>query len=210
VCLLTCCPSSDDTDTPSHLDSKVTKGGSISATTADAIYGNNVLAAIAKFFKDLKLPTLENCRRWLKVRGFDGWRVGVLVGCCTSFTVCCANIALLIAGAALSDGYHNGIAHLAQGSATLVTRWSSALHVLVNILGTLLLTASNYTMQVLSSPTRDEIDEAHKHKKFLDIGILSTRNLHHVSRKRASLWWILMISSLPLHILYVSCNISLI
>lgn len=45
---------------------------------------------------------------------------------------------------------------------------NTGLHVLINLLSTTLLSASNYCMQCLSAPTRDDIDVAHARGKWLD------------------------------------------
>ncbi|KAF3009632.1 hypothetical protein E8E13_007344 [Curvularia kusanoi] len=76
------------------------------------------------------------------------------------------------------------------------------LHIVINVLSTLLLSASNYTMQVLTAPTYDECIRAHRQGKWLDIGILSMRNIKSLTLRRRVLWFALCISSLPLHLLY--------
>jgi hypothetical protein len=83
-----------------------------------------------------------------------------------------------------------------------VSRADSALHIAINIMGTLLLGASNYTMQCISSPTRGEIDKAHSKGRYLDIGLPSLRNLEGWRKK--ILFWLLVGSTMPLHFLYVA------
>lgn len=63
-------------------------------------------------------------------------------------------------------------------------------------------------MQCLSSPTRSEIDKAHGQGVWLDIGVPSVRNLRRLSTSRIVLWWLLAISSVPLHLLYNSAVFS--
>ena len=63
-------------------------------------------------------------------------------------------------------------------------------------------------MQCLSSPTRNEIDKAHSQGIWLDIGVPSFRNLRRLSTIRTVLWWLLAISSVPLHLLYNSAVFS--
>lgn len=77
-----------------------------------------------------------------------------------------------------------------------------------NVLSTLLLGASNYTMQCLASPTREEVDRAHSQNRWLDIGVPSIRNLTRISSHRKVLWWLLVISGVPLHLLYNSVIFS--
>lgn len=71
----------------------------------------------------------------------------------------------------------------------------------INILGTLLLGASNNCAQLLSAPTRKDIDDAHSRGKWLDIGTPSVRNIPILGRLRIALCTILFISSVPLHLL---------
>jgi hypothetical protein len=119
---------------------------------------------------------------------------------------CIANIIILVVGAASYGGYKRSIAHLSQVSADHVSKWSRAFHILINILSTILLCASNYTMQVLNSATREDVDRAHSQGKYLDIGIFSTCNLQQITKKRLILWWMLGILLVPLHILYANSS----
>ncbi|KAF1922792.1 uncharacterized protein M421DRAFT_426532 [Didymella exigua CBS 183.55] len=70
---------------------------------------------------------------------FQGWRMGVLFGCFTSFTVLCINVALLALGAINNGGYKGGVAGLIYGDGRTVSRWNTGMHVFINILGTCLL-----------------------------------------------------------------------
>lgn len=58
-------------------------------------------------------------------------------------------------------------------------------------------------MQLLCSPTRDEVNLAHRRGQWLQIGVLSPGNLYYLSKRRCLLWSILALSSFPLHVLYV-------
>ena len=49
-------------------------------------------------------------------------------------------------------------------------------------------------MQVISSPTRKEVDLAHQRGRWLDVGIPSTRNLMGISWTRIVMWGILALS----------------
>ena len=135
--------------------------------------------------------------------------MGVLFGCCMSFLVLCCNITLIVIGAKSKSGYdHEGISSIVEGDEASISRWDSALHLLINVLSTALLSSSNYTMQVLSSPTRKDLDAAHAKGQYLDIGLLSFRNLKAIPRSRAVLCLLLVLSSTPLHLLYVSPEVQ--
>lgn len=90
---------------------------------------------------------------------------------------------------------------LFKGSCGKVKRFALIGHAVINICGTLLLAASNYAMQVLVAPTRQDIDSAHLQKAAFFIGSQSLRNLRSVTRFRALLWVLLSLASVPLHLL---------
>lgn len=116
--------------------------------------------------------------------------------------VLCCNVALVVVGGTRYNGYDKeGIADLMYGDEVTISRWNTALHIFINILSSVLLAGSNYTMQVLSSPTRYEIDQAHARGDWLEIGVLSVRNLKRISRNRMILCMVLAVSSIPLHLL---------
>lgn len=70
------------------------------------------------------------------------------------------------------------------------------------------LSAGNYCMQCFSSPTREEINRAHREGIWLDIGVPGIRNLNKISPARVLLWSLLGLSGIPLHLLYNSVVFS--
>jgi hypothetical protein len=88
---------------------------------------------------------------------------------------------------------------LFRGDCGFAARLDAGIHVAINILSTLLLSASNLCMQLLLAPTRELVDNVHRNKKWLDIGIPSFRNFRHVELRKKVVWMLLAISSLPLH-----------
>jgi hypothetical protein len=132
---------------------------------------------------------------------FRGWRMGIIIGCLMSSLILGANFAGLIIGATRGKGFQNGFAVPMSGMADEVSWWSSAIHIAVNALSTILLAVSNYTMQVLSSPTREDIDKAHAKHEHMDVGVLSVRNLTRIPRRRLMLFLLMGLSSIPIHLL---------
>ncbi|ORY11736.1 hypothetical protein BCR34DRAFT_483765 [Clohesyomyces aquaticus] len=131
----------------------------------------------------------------------EGWRFGA-INCAISASIAfLINIIATIWASTLKD-QQDGV--MRQGDCDSIHKVNSGLHLLINLLGTILLSSSNYCMQCLSAPTRREIDLAHRNAKWLDIGVPSVRNLRFISRKRACLWFALGLSSLPLHLFYNS------
>lgn len=78
------------------------------------------------------------------------------------------------------------------------------LHLLINILSTLILASSNYFMQIVGSPSRKEVDGAHKCLHSLDIGIPAVKNIQFVSNFKRICWIILGLTSLPIHLFFNS------
>lgn len=134
---------------------------------------------------------------------FNGYRSGVICCAWISGLVLLLNLVFLLSAFGVSDTV-NGVGVLYSGSCNKSSTLGFWIHLLINILSTALLGASNYTMQCLSSPTRAEIDTAHSKGKWLDIGVPSVRNLRSVARHRQILWLALAISALPLHLLWNS------
>jgi hypothetical protein len=99
-------------------------------------------------------------------------------------------------------GTNDGVGILYEASCDMTKKTSISIHLLINILSSALLSASNYCMQCLSAPTRPEVKEAHRKGHWLDIGIPSLHNVVSSSfaMRKKLCWWILAISSLPLHL----------
>jgi hypothetical protein len=159
---------------------------------AKALRGRNELL--------LNIP-FTAANKWKQKSRFNGWQWGVLTGSIVSALVLVMNCVFVLVGALTGQGYDEGIATIFTGNADDVSRMSTLLHIVINVLSTLLLSASNYAMQVLTAPTRDQCLEAHRQGSFLDIGILSLRNIKSISLRSKLLYFALAISSIPLHLL---------
>jgi hypothetical protein len=131
-----------------------------------------------------------------------GWKVGVTAWAVAVIVTLFINIGLAIIGS--HSGFDKGIGTLLQGECSKITRYNIVAHLIINVMSTLLLSGSNYSMQCLSAPTRRDIDNAHKQGIALDIGIPSLRNLVAFRPNwKVLMWTLLGISSLPLHLLSV-------
>ena len=117
-------------------------------------------------------------------RQLTGWRMGVLIALVGTTLVCLFNVVVtnyVLFRGTTKSGYgtiHSGECKKTRG----LNVW---VHLVVNVLSTLLLGASNYCMQVLSAPTREELVRAHAKRLWLRIGIPSFRNLRYIARGRA-------------------------
>jgi hypothetical protein len=63
---------------------------------------------------------------------------------------------------------------LYTGDCELVSPLNTGIHLIINALSTILLSSSNYCMQCLSAPTRQDIDKAHRNKRWLDMAHLAS------------------------------------
>lgn len=136
-------------------------------------------------------------------RYLNGWRAGATASCITALVVFMVNFIVLVWA---TSRYHfaEGIGILFSGNCARAKSTNTWLQFIVNVLSSILLAASNYCMQCLSSPTRKEVDSAHIKGRMLDIGIPSVQNLRAISMERKLLWTGIVISALPLHFMYVS------
>lgn len=74
------------------------------------------------------------------------------------------------------------------GSCETSRQLNAAVHVIINVLSTILLSGSNVCMQLLAAPTRKEIGRCHQKKKSLDIGVPSIKNLRVIGWRRKLLY----------------------
>lgn len=138
-----------------------------------------------------------------KKRKFQGWHFGVSLSAWTASSVLLLNVIFTIA-AATHFGTTDGVGTAYDGSCDYVNHVTTWVHLVINALSSLLLSASNYTMQALSAPTRQEVDRAHAKGDWMDIGVASMRNLFRIKWQRVVAWWLLAMSSIPIHLLYNS------
>lgn len=90
---------------------------------------------------------------------------------------------------------------LYHGKCSTSKNWVRGLLFLINTLSTIMLAASNYCMQCSSSPSREDVDNAHIQQRCLHIGVHSIKNLRVVGWRRCILWILLLVTSLPIHLM---------
>ena len=146
---------------------------------------------------DKSLSSESPRQRWWQHGGYR-WLVGT--GAAVAFIVLLLNIVLLGWSSSLPTS-NLGTKILFKGDCNQTSRSSILSHLVINILGTLLLAVSNAAMQCSSAPTRNDLDSAHAQGKWLHIGAGSMKNFKHISRSRKLTWSLLLLSSLPLHLL---------
>lgn len=163
---------------------------------------------VVPFVKNLDTDVPPHRRRSWRQSYCEGWRAGATASCVTALVVLIINIIVMI-WAARRYPVVNSVGVIFTGECARAKRLNTWLQFIVNAFSSILLAASNFCMQCLVSPTREEVDRAHSKGKTLDIGIPSIRNLKAVRTERRVLWAGLAISALPLHFVSVSKNILL-
>ncbi|CAH0055323.1 unnamed protein product [Clonostachys solani] len=135
-----------------------------------------------------------------------GWRLGTMLAAALTFVIFLINtiLAVVFTSSVRQSGYSGSIAPVRTGDCGAIKSLATGTHILINIVSTLLLGASNYCMQTVSAPTRQNVDKAHARGKWLDIGIPSVRNLRYIEKRRLLIWLCLGLSSVPLHFVYNS------
>lgn len=133
--------------------------------------------------------------------------MGSLISCILTGLCLLITITSLVA-VRKSGSPSDGVGTILTGRCDRVRRLDLWLHVGINILGTILIGASNFNMQCLNAPNRKDIDAAHAQGYWLDIGVLSIRNYFYMSRRGAWLWGLLAFSTIPLHLLLNSAIFS--
>ncbi|RAH70543.1 uncharacterized protein BO66DRAFT_450920 [Aspergillus aculeatinus CBS 121060] len=139
---------------------------------------------------------------------FQGWKFTIFGAFTASFIVLFFNLGFLLYYAYRAQIKHQIGTLLFEGNCDEVHRLSTGFHLVINILSTTLLSASNFGMQCLAAPTRHYIDRAHENGRWFDVGVPSIHNLSKISRIRLCLWLCLASSSLPFHLMYNSAIYS--
>jgi len=159
----------------------------------DVLYGS--VKFLSPWFPSMD-PQLSTWRSKRSRRQFVTW---TCFG--TAFIIFSLNLVLSTVCWAFYKAPNDIVATLYQGDCDTSKRLDTSLHVVINILSTLLLSSSNLCLQLLLSPTRAEIDQAHSERRWLDIGVASWRNFVNLPVWSRIIWAGLATSSIPIHFL---------
>lgn len=132
----------------------------------------------------------------------DGWRKTAVINTIIVGFFLVANFSTLIWSVAKSGISGRNV--FSQGDCNKISLLNTFLHLLLNVASSLIIASSNFFMQVLNSPTRAEVDQAHARKHWLEIGVPSLRNVLNVSPYKSLAWLLFSLSSVPIHLLFNS------
>lgn len=150
---------------------------------------------LSHWFPQILFDEKKSWRIWLSKRNRALLLHTVVVG-----AILIANFSLTLF-AASNYAQTNGVGVIYEGSCSVTKKLDTWLHLLINLLSTGMLMASNYCMQLQAAPSRENIDRAHANNEWLDIGVPSIRNLWWISNWRRASWVLLGLSSLPIHLM---------
>lgn len=146
---------------------------------------------------------------WGRFSRLSGWRKAAFINTtlvAAVFLVLLSCHMFLWAKSGILAGYQ--IIHSGSCVEKGVGLLNTLLHLSINILSTLVLASTNFFMQVLNAPSREELDKAHEKGSWLDIGVPSPRNAFRVSRFKTTMWILFFSSSIPIHLLFNSSIFS--
>ncbi|KAK3378109.1 hypothetical protein B0H63DRAFT_236952 [Podospora didyma] len=123
-----------------------------------------------------------------------GWRAGLALNVLLWFLILVAGFVCFILAISRVSLFA-GRSVIFAGSCAMASSINWGLHAALSAFGVVLVAGANYVFQVLSSPTRNELDVAHEKRKWLDLGIPSLRNLRHVEGTRTMLAIIILLSA---------------
>lgn len=141
----------------------------------------------------------------IKAPQLSGWRKAATVN---TAVLACASLILL--GLLMTSSIHAGgivttfTFYRGTCNGGTASRVNQGLHLIINAFATCILASSNFFMQVLNAPSRDEVDAAHKRGRSLHIGVPSWRNAAWVARSKTWAWAVLVLTSIPIHLLFNS------
>ncbi|KAH8683711.1 hypothetical protein BGZ61DRAFT_550641 [Ilyonectria robusta] len=133
----------------------------------------------------------------------DGWRRTALLNTILTCTLTAFGVILLSYSISKSGSLSTNFI-ITEGSCKKTKSVNTWLHLLLNACSTGILASSNFFMQVLSSPTRAEVDRAHRDNFALKIGVQSMRNLWRGSGVKLTCWTLFFLGSFPLHVIFNS------
>ncbi|KAF9882385.1 hypothetical protein CkaCkLH20_00421 [Colletotrichum karsti] len=158
-------------------------------------------ASMSQDLERMALPGQKQGGGGVFSRMKSGWRAGIALNIVIGFFILIVTIVCLVL-ALVVVGMIRGESKVYQGSCAKADGIKIGLSVAINIIVVILLATANYVFQVLSSPTRTELEMAHEEHRWLHIGIPSFRNLRFVSNPRVVLTVIIMLAAVSTQVIY--------
>ncbi|KAK2024434.1 hypothetical protein LX32DRAFT_99545 [Colletotrichum zoysiae] len=194
------------TQTPDtlHLQTNASRGANIMSSHGyyDEATTNSISTAEAHDDLERMLPANEKRRPDSALgRMSSGWRAGVALNIVIGFLILVVAIVCLVL-ALVVVGMIRGESRLFEGDCAAARDVKIGVFAAINVITVVLLATANYVFQVLSSPTRAEVDTAHNERRWLHIGIPSFRNLPFISKPRVVMAVIVLLAAVSTQVIY--------
>lgn len=188
-------------ETPETLAQKRRRRGPQTPDYGETSRGHNshavdLLDTVTASDADSRAPSRQNdmekmlgdggCRPGFMRSLMSGWRGGVALNLLLAFLILVVSIICLVLSS-MNAGSLAGGSTIMNDKTPRVKGLNSGLHIIFNVFGIVLIAGANYVFQILTSPTREEVDNAHEKLQWMDIGIPSFRNLTAIRFGRALL-----------------------
>jgi hypothetical protein len=147
---------------------------------------------------EARVPTYR--QQTFKQKYFSGIKRTLRAFTAVAVVVLVTNVCWLVYAKA-KYGIVDGYGTIRKGECKDVKQLNTWLHLVINILSTLLLTGSNAFMACFSCPSREEVDQAHAKNRSIHIGVLSFGNLRGIAKRKSLVVLLLALSSVPFHLL---------
>ncbi|RYO95222.1 hypothetical protein DL766_006183 [Monosporascus sp. MC13-8B] len=134
-------------------------------------------------------------------RYLTGWRGGVVFNTIIFFLILVVEIVLLII-VLTKTRLLAGDPTVWSGDCGKARDINVGLHAVISVFSVVFLAGANYVFQVLTSPTRSEVDKAHESRRWLDIGVTSMRNFAHISGFRVFLGSTVLLTAVSTQVMY--------
>ncbi|KAK4248787.1 hypothetical protein C7999DRAFT_13309 [Corynascus novoguineensis] len=131
-----------------------------------------------------------------------GWRAGITMNLLAMFVVLVTGFVCLIVAISGVSLEEEGRSVVFAGACGTARAMDWGLHAIINVFVVVMVAGANYTFQILSSPTRDEVGAAHWRRDWLNIGVPSLRNLKRIERSRALLAVVVLATALFTPLMY--------
>ncbi|KAF5704897.1 hypothetical protein FGLOB1_8316 [Fusarium globosum] len=139
------------------------------------------------------------------IKKLSGWRktalyLTILASILTIFLVTALITSLHVVNGGGASIF--GETAILNGSCDEISRANLWIHLAINVIGTGVLGSSNFFMQVLVAPARQDVDRAHASKRWVEIGVHSLHNFRFILKRRIFLWALFSLTSIPLHLVF--------
>lgn len=134
----------------------------------------------------------------------SGWRgLGVLLTISTGVLTIILVSFLLVSVFQYGDSSDPlGRRTIFRGRCQTASRSNLLIHLAINAIASGVLASSNFFMQILVAPSRNEVNKAHAGGKWLEVGMQSWRNVPSLPRIHLAIWLLFALSSIPLHLVF--------